>query len=218
MRTPPLGNYQTDQSVQAKSNFEEKSGIQAKVKVLESVDQTKQVSTAQREGEEQDDNVDDGDADNGENKSPIGMNSFMDFLKSAQNTLLQYKMNTYRSKMSVLKHLRDVLTLNINEKIANFKLSDGNNQARTYKEDEHQMDYSSNEGALMTIGFLTFSVFLIKLVIKLVHLLKYKHQYYGLNTITTTTPATVVFLKRHGRIEDEHDITRILEYTENLKN
>jgi len=31
--------------------------------------------------------------------------------------------------------------------------------------EEHQMDYPSNEGALMTIGFLTFAVFLIKLVL-----------------------------------------------------
>ncbi|CAH1968982.1 unnamed protein product [Acanthoscelides obtectus] len=148
------------------------------------------------------------------------MNSFMDFLKSAQKTLLQYKMNTYRSKMSVLKHLKDVLTLNINEKIANFKLIDGNSEARTYKEEEHPMDYHSSEGALMTIGFLTFSVFLIKLVIKLVHLLKYKSQYYyGMNTVTTTTPATVVFLKRKGRMNDMEDdhITKIIEYTEYLK-
>nr|CAH7727115.1 unnamed protein product [Callosobruchus chinensis] len=217
MRNPLLSNYQTDLNMPAKSNFEEKSGSQAKEKVQENVDQREEESEARIKNEEEEkDDVD--DADSGDIGSPIGMNSFMDFVRSAQKTLLQYKMNTYRSKMSVLKHLRDVLTININEKIANFKLSNGNNQARTYKEEEHPMDHSSNEGALMTIGFLTFSVFLIKLVIKLVHLLKYKHQYYGMNTVTTTTPATVVFLRRNGRMEDEHDITRILEYTEHLKN
>lgn len=42
--------------------------------------------------------------------------------------------------------------------------SDQNRQARGYK-DEHHMDFPSNEGALMTIGFLTFAVFLIKLVL-----------------------------------------------------
>lgn len=36
-------------------------------------------------------------------------------------------------------------------------------QARDYKDDSH-VDFPSNEGALMTIGFLTFAVFLIKLV------------------------------------------------------
>lgn len=41
---------------------------------------------------------------------------------------------------------------------------DDKNEARGYK-DEHEMDFPSNEGALMTIGFLTFAVFLIKLVI-----------------------------------------------------
>nr|CAI5834170.1 unnamed protein product [Callosobruchus analis] len=213
MRTPPFSKYQTDFNVQGKSNSGEKGATEPNEKVRQSDDQAEAESKTQIIDEEDDD----GDANSGQNGSPIGMNSFMDFLKGAQKTLLQYKMNTYRSKMSVLKHLRDVLTLNINEKIANFKLSDGNSQARTYKEEEHQMDYSSNEGALMTIGFLTFSVFLIKLVIKLVHLLKYKHQYYGMNTVTTTTPATVVFLKRNARIEDEHDIARILEYTEHLK-
>lgn len=39
-------------------------------------------------------------------------------------------------------------------------------EARGYHDDDDtHMDFPSNEGALMTIGFLTFGVFLIKLVI-----------------------------------------------------
>lgn len=38
-------------------------------------------------------------------------------------------------------------------------------ETREYKEEHYHMDFPSNEGALMTIGFLTFAVFLIKLVL-----------------------------------------------------
>lgn len=40
----------------------------------------------------------------------------------------------------------------------------GATEARGH-DDHHEMDFPSNEGALMTIGFLTFGVFLIKLVL-----------------------------------------------------
>lgn len=43
--------------------------------------------------------------------------------------------------------------------------SNKNVETREYKEEHHHMDFPSNEGALMTIGFLTFAVFLIKLVL-----------------------------------------------------
>lgn len=38
-------------------------------------------------------------------------------------------------------------------------------ETREYKGEHYHMDFPSNEGALMTIGFLTFSVFLIKLIL-----------------------------------------------------
>ncbi|KAJ8953053.1 hypothetical protein NQ314_007428 [Rhamnusium bicolor] len=85
-------------------------------------------------------------------------------------------------------------------------------EARGYKDEDSHMDFPSNGGALMTIGFLTFAVFLIKLVIKLVHALKYKQQYYGMPT--TTTAASVVFLKRRKRDEDEQESAKILQYIE----
>lgn len=48
-------------------------------------------------------------------------------------------------------------------------------EAREYKEEHYHMDFPSNEGALMTIGFLTFAVFLIKLVLVFI-LITYRQQ------------------------------------------
>lgn len=91
-------------------------------------------------------------------------------------------------------------------------------QAREYHQEEDHLDFPSNEGALMTIGFLTFAVFLIKLVLvtvlkvhksfyayslfcfqKLIHALKSKYNNY--NNDMTTTMSTYFGRKKRA---DEH--------------
>ncbi|KAJ8925751.1 hypothetical protein NQ315_009599 [Exocentrus adspersus] len=134
---------------------------------------------------------------------------FLPFLNTIQKNLMKFK-KTHKSKMSVLKHLRDRLLINIKALVTNLWKPKIAAEARGYYEEDTHMDFPSNEGALMTIGFLTFAVFLIKLVIKLVHALKNKQQYYG---TSTTTAASVVFVRRK-RDEEEEEMARILQYIE----
>lgn len=47
-------------------------------------------------------------------KSYVGMEGFVPFLKVIQTNLLKFK-KTHKSKMSVLKHLRDQLLVNISK-------------------------------------------------------------------------------------------------------
>ncbi|KAJ8985955.1 hypothetical protein NQ317_010713, partial [Molorchus minor] len=99
-----------------------------------------------------------------ENHLDDGDEGFLPFLRMIQNELIKYKSS--KSKMSILKHLRDHLIVNIKNHFLNLWKPIGSSfEARGYKEEESHMDFPSNEGALMTIGFLTFAVFLIKLVI-----------------------------------------------------
>nr|XP_023015942.1 uncharacterized protein LOC111505377 [Leptinotarsa decemlineata] len=138
---------------------------------------------------------------------------FLPFLKMVQNKLMKYKITSHESKISVLTHLRDNLLMNIHHRISKLSKPTTSREARGYKNEEHHMEFPSNEGALMTIGFLTFAVFLIKLVMKLVYALKYKFQMYA-STTTTTTAATVLLLNRKKRDEDIENASRILQYIE----
>ncbi|XP_028134990.1 uncharacterized protein LOC114329912 isoform X3 [Diabrotica virgifera virgifera] len=150
------------------------------------------------------------------NEEPINeipYNGFFTFLQMTQKNLL--KLTARESKMSVLKHLRNTLLSNLYYQITKLWKPRNNRpqtdrQARGYK-DDHEMEFPSNEGALMTISFLTFAVFLIKLVIKLVQALKTK---YMMSTTTTTTVApTLILLNRKKREESFNEETaRILTY------
>ncbi|XP_049824327.1 uncharacterized protein LOC126265783 [Aethina tumida] len=177
--------------------------------------------------------------ENDETKENWKFDSFIPMVKTIQKTLMKDQDKSVTNKIAVLKNLRDKLLWNIGDKMTNlWGPSDQNRQARGYK-DEHHMDFPSNEGALMTIGFLTFAVFLIKLVLvkfyfmvplsfiiksglkcilpgkydtKLIYALKYKQQYY----MTTTTTAATVFIRRQRDI-DEDENARILKLIEEFR-
>ena len=91
-------------------------------------------------------------------------------------------------------------------------------KSREYHDDSYHLDFPSNEGALMTIGFLTFAVFLIKLVLvmesciqmhrhivfnlqKLISALKNKNN--GNGTMTTTVMPTALGRGRRDVVEEE---------------
>jgi hypothetical protein len=117
----------------------------------------------------------------GENKTEeTNYSGFLHLLHSIQQTLTLNAKKSLKNKISLLTNLRDTLLANIGEfaKIALSKLSivlqddrmgslwqrsEDVSEARGH--DDHEMEFPSNEGALMTIGFLTFAVFLIKLVL-----------------------------------------------------
>ncbi|CAG9860778.1 unnamed protein product [Phyllotreta striolata] len=146
-------------------------------------------------------------------KSDLPVGGFFAFLQIIQENLL--KSASHGNKISVLKNLRDTLLSNLYTHISIlWKNPKGNPRARGLKDDDHEMDFPSNEGALMTIGFLTFGVFLIKLVIKLVQALKSK--YANSVTTTTTTAATLVFLKRKKREEFTEKTAKITAFIDEL--
>lgn len=53
----------------------------------------------------------------------------------------------------------------LDERIKQLWPIEENKQARDYSSHETHVDFPSNEGALITIGFLTLAVFLVKLVL-----------------------------------------------------
>lgn len=91
---------------------------------------------------------------------------FLPFLKSIQNTLMQRAHKSIKSKIQVLTDLRDNLLHEINQRIQKLWNNNGqSSEARGYKEQYSHMDFPSNEAALITLGFLTLAVFLVKLVL-----------------------------------------------------
>lgn len=78
--------------------------------------------------------------------------------------IFNFKLSSFLSfsfKCSIKLYIFNAFT---DERITNLWTQSDETVARGY-EDDGSMDFPSNEGALMTIGFLTFAVFLIKLVI-----------------------------------------------------
>ncbi|XP_050296453.1 uncharacterized protein LOC126736231 [Anthonomus grandis grandis] len=146
--------------------------------------------------------------DNSEGEQALPEQSItMSVFRHIQDQLLDFKGRTFDAKVDHLKKLRDTILYEIKHRISKlFKPFNDPSSARTlYKDDgEHHIDYPSHEGALMTIGFLTFAVFLIKLVLKLIYTLKMKQQFY--QTTTTTTPVSI-FLR-------EEETARILKSIE----
>ncbi|GLV36618.1 uncharacterized protein CBL_07885 [Carabus blaptoides fortunei] len=129
--------------------------------------------------------------DSYENKSEPEQSSFssfagfLPFLKSIQSTLMQKAHKSIKSKIEVLKNLRDNLLYDIDQRLRTLWPGNENKYAREYKGDSH-LEFPSNEGALMTIGFLTLAVFLVKLVLQVIQAIKAKKQYYYNGTGTVT--------------------------------
>ncbi|XP_048517804.1 uncharacterized protein LOC125502719 [Dendroctonus ponderosae] len=140
--------------------------------------------------------------------------TFINALNNIQSHLMDFKGKSLQVKVQHLEKLKNDLLHDIKHRISGWSsVVDGQDkfESRLYKNsyfDEHHMDYPSNESALMTIGFLTFAVFLIKLVLKLIYALKMKQQFHYQ---TTTTPASI-FLKNVRRDDDQS--TRIMQYLE----
>ncbi|KAJ3647642.1 hypothetical protein Zmor_019507 [Zophobas morio] len=148
-------------------------------------------------------------AKNATQTSESAYSGFLPLLQSIQQTLTINAKKSLKNKISVLTNLRDNLLANIDERMSGlWSRSDTQAEARGH---DDEMDFPSNEGALMTIGFLTFAVFLIKLVLKLVHALKSKQ---APVVVTTIAPATA-FIGRKKR--DVEDSLKILQFIEEYK-
>ncbi|CAH1125801.1 unnamed protein product [Ceutorhynchus assimilis] len=167
------------------------------------------------EDDDDDDESTDEDSDEQNNKRV----SVISIIRHVQTQLLDFKGRTLQAKVEHLEKLRDNMIYEIKYQISNMLNPPKENQSesRLFKDEsgEYHMEYPSNEGALMTIGLLTFAVFLIKLVLKLIYIFKLKQQNYY--PITTTTPVSIFLRKTKREIEQDDKIeesVRILRYLE----
>ena len=106
---------------------------------------------------------------------PLSFTTFMRFLKDVQSSFMLKTVSNINDKILMLQDFRDNLLLNIQKKIKNLwkpkpkpvNKKNGGRVKRMMMDDHHHggIDFPSAEGALLTISFLTFAVFLIKLVL-----------------------------------------------------
>lgn len=104
----------------------------------------------------------------------LNFTGFVKFLKSIQENFATKTARNINDKVRILRRFRDNLLLSIEERIRNLwktkpkrkrtKRTLGGNGGSS-GQDSNSMDFPSAEGALLSISFLTFSVFLIKLVL-----------------------------------------------------
>lgn len=113
--------------------------------------------------------------------SHLSFTNFLKFLKNIQDSFTSRTAKTINDKIKMLREFRDNLMLTINSRINSLwrtqsrkkKINKHNRLKRTLGGgggwmDQHGgggMDFPSAEGALLSISFLTFAVFLIKLVL-----------------------------------------------------
>lgn len=104
--------------------------------------------------------------------------SFLTFIRSIQETFATRTAKNINDKIKMLREFRDNLLLTINQRIKSLwkvqskALKKKHRGKRTlggghdgWMEHGSAMDFPSAEGALLSISFLTFAVFLIKLVL-----------------------------------------------------
>ncbi|XP_560272.3 uncharacterized protein LOC3289815 [Anopheles gambiae] len=152
---------------------------------------------------------------------PTGLGGFLDFLRRMQVSFVQRTAHTIGDKIRMLAGMRDQLLSTIERRIA--VLWRGNNDMyqseqrsrvkRGWMEphaDTEAMDFPSAEGALLTISFLTFAVFLIKLVLQVINTIKAKH--YTYSTFAAATPVSGGILVKRTRRQtvEPHELQVIL--------
>ncbi|KFB38931.1 AGAP001044-PA-like protein [Anopheles sinensis] len=135
-----------------------------------------------------------------------GFGGFVEMLRRMQANFVLRTAHTIGDKIRTLAGLRDQLLSSIEKRIAALWAVPGGHGRRRVKRgwmdphgaDPHAMDFPSAEGALLTISFLTFAVFLIKLVLQVINTIKAKH--YTYSTFTAATPVSGgVLVKRTRR-------------------
>ncbi|XP_030369317.1 uncharacterized protein LOC115620283 [Scaptodrosophila lebanonensis] len=103
------------------------------------------------------------------------MQGFLKFLKSMQNSWIKKSALSIEKKIKLLKQLRDNLLKAIEDQFSVlWQPTDRKHRRRRGLLDESNLDFPP-EAAIMTINCLTFAVFLIKLVLQVVHIIKSKH-------------------------------------------
>ncbi|XP_059611036.1 uncharacterized protein LOC132257971 [Phlebotomus argentipes] len=129
----------------------------------------------------------------------FSFSGFFAFLKSIQDSFMNRTKRSIEDKLKYLKDIRDKLLREIEKKINALWPAEEIPPKRVKRHiipsPEGHMDFPSSEGALMTICFLTFAVFLIKLVLQVINTIKSKH--YSFNGFDTKTPAPIKIIKNN---------------------
>lgn len=148
-------------------------------------------------------------------RSPLSFSHFLKFVKNIQETFSTRTAKNINDKIKMLRDFRDNLLLSINQRIKNLWKTKTKKQPRVKRTlgwmepTGGAMDFPSAEGALLSISFLTFAVFLIKLVLVswmiIVHLSilvlfpqsfsKWLRRLKWRNMLTTTTTTTAKDIK-----------------------
>lgn len=162
----------------------------------------------------------------------LSFSSFIKFIKTIQESLAIKTAKTITEKIKMLMEFRDSLMMAINRKIkrlwrmqpkvtATIKARGINRSKRTLDlmDKGGAMDFPSAEGALLSICFLTFAVFLIKLVLQVIHTIKMKKAMWAAQMMTNNAENVVIKRHRSGRDVDEkfRNLAKVLDSIENLK-
>ncbi|XP_034489249.1 uncharacterized protein LOC117792995 [Drosophila innubila] len=100
---------------------------------------------------------------------------FLKFLKTMQKTWIKKSALSIENKIKLLKSLSDNLMKVIEQQFSVlWQPTERHRRKRRGLLDDSSLDFPP-EAALMTINFLTFAVFLIKLVLQVVKIVKSKH-------------------------------------------
>ncbi|XP_063367702.1 uncharacterized protein LOC134656112 [Cydia amplana] len=126
---------------------------------------------------EEDQNVEPGTGDT----KPTTMENVLKFARVVADTITRNTRKSVSSKLRYLEDLKDTIMVNIEDRIEYLWPDDtGGSAARRRRWSRsadargHHVEFPSSESALMTISFLTFAVYLIKLVLQVIQTYKNK--------------------------------------------
>ncbi|CAO1421676.1 unnamed protein product [Diamesa tonsa] len=158
---------------------------------------------------------------------------FVKFLKSIQENFATKTARNINDKVRILRRFRDNLLLSIEERIRNLWKTKPKRRRvkRTLGggtgggQDSNSMDFPSAEGALLSISFLTFSVFLIKLVLQVINTIKSKHYSWNNQYDMGAMQASNVVIKKYRNARkvsftdpnDVMELTNVLNAVEKLQ-
>ncbi|KAM8705059.1 hypothetical protein ACLKA7_009510 [Drosophila subpalustris] len=113
--------------------------------------------------------------ENGDDSLMPSMQGFLKFLKTMQKTWIKKSALSIENKIKLLKQLSDNLMKVIEQQFSVlWQPTERHRRKRRGLFDDSSLDFPP-EAALMSINFLTFAVFLIKLVLQVVQIVKSKH-------------------------------------------
>ncbi|XP_054726791.1 uncharacterized protein LOC129236428 [Anastrepha obliqua] len=120
------------------------------------------------------------------------LRGFLNFLKSVQRSWVKQSRLSIEQKINKLKRLKNKMMHLIEDQFNMIWTPKVHMRRKRGLLDESNLNFPP-EAALISINFLTFAVFLIKLVLQVVHIIKSKHYTlsgFGFSSADTMTKAT----------------------------